>query len=178
MSHFKRQYATAVRQDGSGKSWSNIPVAKIVDRKASACTPTKHQKPKDVYYDIGVDIGSKNKVVNCSFCISLPIIDTKSISRPVIEFYDGSVYGRNAPYKTKPIKTVKAPTKRGKVYGYEDTEKNTTFEKAKGWYHNWYNCKGLTGKQLKNLIVKVKWGKANYASKITICQSIQKMPLL
>lgn len=168
MSHFKRQYATAVRQDGSGKSWSNIPVAKIVDRKASACTPTKHQKPKDVYYDIGVDIGSKNKVVNCSFCISLPIIDTKSISRPVIEFYDGSVYGRNAPYKTKPIKTVKAPTKRGKVYGYEDTEKNTTFEKAKGWYHNWYNCKGLTGKQLKNLIVKVKWGKANYASKITI----------
>lgn len=166
----KRVYAKSDWQDGSYNSWTNIPVANIVDKKASRCIVSKGKKPKDVYFSIPCDVGKNNKVTNASICISLPIIDTASLGRPIIYLYDGSEYGKKAPYKTEPIKIINKPTKIGTSKVENKDESVVPFEGGSKlrWYHNYYNIKGITGSQLKHLYVKVVFPKANYNTTVTI----------
>lgn len=159
-------FTDRIWQVGSGAKWSNIPVAKEVDLRASACTPKKGVAPKDIYLDLGTDIGKGNKVVNASFCISIPI--DRHLAKPKVEFYDGSVHGKNAPNKIKPFMTISKPTKVGTKSG-EEYRNYGGFEGGTKWYKNYYNCKGITKAQLKNLIVVLKFGKASASNaKMTI----------
>lgn len=170
MSYFKRVYAISNWQDGSYNSWSNVPISKIIDNRASRCNVSKNYKPKDLYFNVPYDIGKYNKVTNASLCISLPIIDTNALNRPTIYFYDGSEYGKKAPYKTSPIKVMRSPTKVGSSKVENSNEASLPFEAGSKlrWYHNYYNIKDLTGNQLKNLYIKVVFPKAKYATTVTV----------
>ena len=150
-------FTDRIWQVGSGAKWSNIPVAKEVDLKASACTPNKGVTPKDIYLDLSTDIGKGNKVTNASFCISIPI--DRGLAKPKVEFYDGTKYGKNAPNKIKPFKTISKPTKNPRGSG-EEYRNYGGFEGGTKWYKNYYNCKGITKDQLKHLIVVLKFSKA------------------
>ena len=153
----------------TGSNWKNLPASNLVDGKSASNSYKKGGNPAPVYFDVGFDIGVGNKVDNASFCISLPQRD--GLSAPTVKFYDGSKYGRNVhKYPSYVFKTLTSPTKHGNnpKYPTEELREKGGFEGSTIWYKYYYNCKGITRNQLKNLIVGVDFGKSSSAGKARI----------
>lgn len=150
-------------------SWTNLPASNLVDGKSASKTYKKGGSPAPVYFDVGYDIGVGNKVDNASFCISIPQRD--GLSAPEVKFYDGTKHGRNVyKYPSYVFKTMSAPTKHGNspAYPKEELREKGGFEGSTIWYKYYYNCKGITRNQLKNLIVRVDFKTASSAGKARI----------
>lgn len=169
----------------SGKGWTNIPTSLKPDGKASHCPLTSGQSAKPIYYEVKDSISDKYKVVNASVCFGIYFYNGNGSHQytnrgshyvnglPTLKVYDGSKYGRKAPQKVKPIKTMTQPTKLSTTRNFTTdalttNHKKQGFEGVKYGYCVWYNIKGVTAKQLKDAILQLSFGKANSKCDVSI----------